>query len=402
MGGIGTRRWAKLSKEFCGKGYEVHVLTAHYPYEDKVSWKDDLPETLHIHNYKSKYPPWLLKGHSTRFSRFFSRAFGFFLKKSLFYIDEAQYDTREILRKAKEIVKNEVISNVIATGHPVSINHAAAILKCDIPSLNLIQDFRDNWNDLSYYSFPGGLSNFRRKLVSVDMEQRAITYSNYVVNVTRDLTEVMSQRYQHISKSKFHTIYNFFDMDDYKSIGENKSVNFCVSYFGSLYNNRIEAIYKLLDAIEILDDEYLNTRLKFLLYTNFPQSSFDEKYKNHIGVNVFFKKMIPPNEVPNKILESYTCLSINSQGAEYAFGTKIFEYMALNRNILHISNGGELSELLSDSGQLTSSYDLEELAEVLLILKERFLSVDETSYGNSLNERFSLRSTANQFEELFK
>ena len=398
MGGIGTRRWVKFSKYLIKLGYEVHILTADYKFQDKVTWIDDIDKNLQIHKFKTRYPLWLLSDSNNRLIKQFKRYSNFILKKLLFYIDFTQYDGKNILWGAKNIINKYNIKNIIASGHPVSINYFSTYLKIDNADINLIQDYRDNWNDLNVYQYgiKGGFNFFYRKENSTYKEFLTLFYSDKVLNVSSDLTYKLQNKHK-ILKDKFFTITNGFDRDDFKNI-KNSNNSFNIIYAGSLFNDRIEAIYLLLDGILELDDEYINLNLKIVIYSNYNIYLINKKYQKLINKNIFFKEFISPKEIIMEMAKFSFCLSINSKFASYAFGTKIFDYMALNKKILHISNGGALSELLDKNGQFVSEYNINNIKEILLEIKDIY--INNKKIDNNYSE-FSIDNLALKLEKLF-
>lgn len=393
MGGIGTRRWVKFSKYLIKLGYDVHILTADYKFQDKSTWIHDIDKNLKIHKFKTKYPLWLLLESSNKFLKQFKRYGNFILKKLFFYIDIAQYDAKAILWEAKRVIDDYNITNVIASGHPVSINYFATYLKIDNPDINLIQDYRDNWNDLKVYQYGirGGFDFFYRKEESAYKEFFTLSYSDKVLNVSDDLTEKLQKKHKYL-EDKFFTLTNGFDRDDFRDI-VNSNKTFNIIYAGSLFNERIEALYLLLDAMVELDDEYINRNFQIVIYSNYGLHRVKKKYQNLIDKNIFFKEFIPPQKVIREMAKFSFCLSINSKFASYAFGTKIFDYMALDKKIVHISNGGALYQLLSDKNQFVTDYTIENMKKVLLDMKRVYLSDNslENDYSDFELEKLTLK-----------
>ncbi len=399
MGGIGTRRWVKFAKYLDRVGYKVHILTAKYDYEDKINWRNDISDEIKIYKFKTKYPLLLLSESTNNITKQFKRYSNFILNKIFFYLDIAQYDAKDILSDAKKIISENNISNVIATGHPVSINYISTYLKIDNPNLNLIQDFRDNWNDLSDYHYPNGLKFFFQKENSVYKEFITTYYSDVIINVSDDLTNMMKSRYKSI-ENKFITISNGYDIDDFKKECKNDNSKFNIIYTGSLYNQRIEAINLILDAILELNDEFINTNLQIVLYTNFDSNDLDVKYKTLVNNIIIFKPFVNPSSIHSIISNFRYCLSINSKFASYAFGTKIFDYMVLDKKILHISNGGSLYELLDAQNQFVCDYKVENMKKNLLNIKKDYLEV--TSNNAVDYNDFSLNSLTLNLEKYFE
>jgi hypothetical protein len=402
MGGIGTRRWAKFSKYLANLGYEVHILTSLYPYIDDNNWENDINhENIIIHKFKTFYPVCLTVKSKYYVINNIKRILNYILHKTIFYLDNAQYDAKNILTSAKQIIANNNIKNVIATGHPVSINYIATYLKIDNSDINLIQDYRDNWNDLNVYQYgnKGGLSFFKQKEQSVYKEFLTIFYSDVIINVSGDLTKKSQKKHKSLS-DKFITITNGFDPEEFKGIKISQSYSDIeVIYAGSLYNHRIDAIYLLLDALIDLDNSILNEKLKIIIYSNYDTSRFKQKYRYLINKNIFFNDFIPPKDILKIIAKTQYCLSINSRFASYAFGTKIFDYMALNKQIIHISNGGSLYNLLDNSNNFAVTYDIIQIKNVLLKIKDTYLNDDENIKSN---EQFDINTIIKKLEKCLK
>ena len=399
MGGIGTRRWVKFSK-YLASNYNIHVLTSYYPYEDKVNWGHDIKhENIIVHKFKTYYPYWLLKKSRFQMVGKLQRIINFLLHKTIFYIDSAQYDAKPILTKAKKLISEYSIKNVIASGHPVSINYIATYLKIDMPYINLIQDYRDNWNDLNVYQYgsKNGLSFFKQKEKLAYQEFFTVYYSDVVINVSQDLTKALANKHKSINE-KFMTITNGYDVDDFDDIEVDNSA-FNLIYTGSLFNGRIEAIELLLDSIIDLNDEFINNNLKIVVYTNFDLNNLDIKYTHLLNEVITFKPFVSPSEIIEAISKVRYCLSINSKFASYAFGTKIFDYMALNKKILHISNGGYLFDLLESKEQFVSRYDLEEMKDIVLTMKNDYLN--QTNSHSLEYKGFSMDALTSQLKKCF-
>jgi hypothetical protein len=399
MGGVGTRRWVKFSKELIRLGYEVKVLTSDYRYKDKVSWMKDVDDKIKVYRFKSYYPQWLLSDTNNNLLIKFKRYANFFLKKSLFYIDFAQYDAYSVLLKAKEIIKKNSIKNIVVSGPPFSLNYFCSYLKIDEPDLNIIQDFRDNWNDLFYNHFPQrrSFNLFNVKEKNAYREFFTLFHADKVINVSNDITNRIKNKYPLLS-DKFKTITNSFDDDDFKQILSSENF-FDIIYAGSLFNQRIEGIHLLMNGILSLNDKYINDNLKINIYSNFDDKKIPRKYKPLLNKNVFFYNLLDKDKILKKISKSFFCLSINSSYAPYAFGTKIFDYMALNKRILHLSNKGDLSDILKNKKQLVCSYNLDDIKKTLIQLKKIYVNKEENLLINY--DEFSLKKTTGDLKELF-
>lgn len=399
-GGVGSRRWAKFSKYLSRYGYKVHVLKGYYPRIDPASWVNDIQDNnIVVYDYYSKFPNFLTYYSKGVCASLLKRIFNFLLNKFFFYLDNCQYDQNEILSKAKTIIMQNNIKNVIASGHPVSINYISSYLKIDMPNINLIQDFRDNWNDDIPYIFPGGLNSFRQKEKSAYMEWFVINHSDYIVNVTSDITDRLKSKFK-IYSDKFKTIYNGFDTDEavvnipYTRINDKKIK---MIYAGSLGFGRINAINLIMDWL-LKASECMLSSIEINIYTNFNVSLLEKKYHNLIIKKVInFFGFIPPDQILNIINSHDYCISINAPQYSYAFGTKIFDYMLLNKKIIHISNGGELFDLLKLNDQLVCGFNEYEIGELM----EQVINGNAKNSKNNYDQ-FNLEFLTKQYIELFK
>lgn len=368
MGGIGTRRWAKFAKYFANTGYKVHILTIEYKKEEEINWFHDVKnnENIIIHRTKSGYPLWLMNLSKNMFISFVQKVCNFLLKKTFFYIDIAQNWGKYMIPEAKKIIKENYIKNVIVTNPPPSVSYMSTYLKLDLPFINLIQDFRDSWNDDIDYSYPSTLKFFWQKEKSAYMEWFVVNHSDYIVNVTKDITSRTKNKFKQYD-NKFLTIYNGFDKDDIGNIDINIRPNtdkLKIIYAGGLGLGRIDAINLIFDFLLEQKEKILN-KFEINIYTSYDKNNLDSKY-NILFENkiVSFNALVPPKVIFKIINEHDYSLSINAPMYSYAFGTKIFDYMMMSKKIIHISDGGELSGILVEQNQYVSNYNKQEIANI--------------------------------------
>lgn len=399
MGGIGTRRWAKFAKYFANSGYKVHVLTIDYLYKDKVNWLNDIDsnENIIVHRISSGYLNLILKENKSFLEKVFSKVIGTVLNKTFFYVDVAQNWAKYMIPYASKLITQENIKNVIVTSPPHTVAYYATYLKVQFPTITLIQDFRDNWNDDQYYEYKIGLDFFWQKEKSTYMETFTIQHSDYMLNVTDDITKRTIMKYKQY-EDKFKTIYNGYDKDDINNlqrISETKNdKKIKIIYAGSLDGGRIKAVEMLLDTMLDLTAQELN-KIEINLYSNFKHNMIDIKYKKLVNTVVKFHSFVSPSEILSLIDQHQYCLSINSPIYPYAFGTKIFDYMMLNKKIIHISGYGELSNLLIEMGQFVADYNKEEIKNMF----EKILVDDEQVVANY--DKFNIKNLTKDIERLF-
>lgn len=397
MGGVGTRRWSKFCKHLANRGYTIHVITINYKNIDTVNWLHDVQHpNIIIHRLKGIYPNWLLR-HKKR---------GFFEKKTyeifrLIYqfkcnwMDNAQGWESQLIPYARKLIKSKSLKNVIVTAAPCSVAYMASIIKVENPNINLIVDFRDKWNDEPQYAYGSAIKSFAKKEKAVNMELQTMLHADKIVVTTESIKKAFSSIYK-TCQNKYVVIHNGYDTDEYLTtnteLNTNKDV-LNIVYFGSLLGQKHLAIDLLAKAIKKLDDPFFTHQFKVDIY-GIPAAN----YSNPIPDIVRYKPLINPKEIA-ATLSKYQCgLSILDPHQSDFIGSKAFDYMATNKAILHISNGGDLFELLEKENQYCSNFKLDELVETLLKLKSDFEN-QQLKQGDF--KAFDISKLTSKYEQLF-
>lgn len=380
MGGIGTRRWAKFTKYLTRNGYILHVLTIKYKYRDKVNWIKDIEnnKNIVIHKINPGCPDFMLKVEKGICDKILNRFLRPFISKK-YPLDIAQRWSKYLVPAANDIIKKEHIKNLIVTGPPSSVQFAGALIKVENPELNYILDYRDPWNSDRDYSLSS--IGFENKRQSVIMEKFSIDAANKVVVVTKDMKRNLINTYS-INEDKVHVIYNGYDLDDFDLTNLKYIPDFNMVYTGGLGKDRkgrMNSVLYIAKALKELNDDILNG-LKITMYTDLTIDSFhfSEDF-DVISKSFTFNSFVSPSEIPEIIKKHRYCLSINDPRDAHAFGTKIFDYMALGKKIMHISNGGELSTVLKDKKQIVADYNLVSVKKALKYIKNDFQSGSENN-----------------------
>ncbi len=393
MGNIGTRRWAKFSKYLALSGYEVFVLARKYPYKDLVNWNHDVKhENIKISYFEDSYPTKCLKTNKTFLEKVFCKVVTIFRNKILNKLDIADNNSDDFFEKANKLIRENSIKNLIVTGPPHSFLYSAAILKSENPFLNMIVDYRDPWNYNLTYTLKA-LSSFKAKESSLKKETEVVKLSNQILCVTEDMTKNLQNLYPE-SANKINTIYNGYDVDDYSTTASiNSKDEIIILYAGRLAQSRMKALELIAETLE--KNSFSN--LKVVLYSNINLNKFsNSKYYKTIEKYFEFNALVSQSEIYNKISQCDICLSINSLDNSHAFGSKIFDYMALKKTIWHISDGGELFELLENNNQIVSNYTIESTIKAIE-------QIQKNTKGFVVNfEEFNIKKLIQQVEKLLK
>lgn len=397
--GISSRRWAKLSKALTRAGIECYILTRDGVAETGYNWSRDIKhlDQNRVITVKNIYPRFLERSYSSFLLKGLKYIGIKILKSTFFRIDVAQLMYKRLISKAQEII-DQGVNNIIVSGPPHSLMYQTAILKYENPEINLILDYRDAWNDEVNYKYLTNIHSFKRKRESIQMELLSLNCADKVLLVTDDLRSRLSKIYDQWSH-KFTAFHNFFDHEDYQESFEKINPSKNIVYLGTLKSGRRKSISLLINALIKLEEEGIQFDRQFHFYTkdNFTPFYRDKAYLETIKKYFRFYPIVDSSEIW-KVLEKYSfCLSINDPNYSHAFGTKIFDYMAFKKTIMHISNGGELYSLLKNQNHFVSNYELDTMVDMLKQLQS--VNFDYIKY--EFNE-FDLNNKVQQLIQYLK
>ena len=341
--GVGGFRWSKLSKYLAEMGYKIHVVTVNWKqYGDNTYINDVQHPNIIIHRIPSLYP------HNLKYKPFEHNLIGNFKRilrylffkiiNIIWYEDEAQFLGYTLLPFCDQLIKNENIKNVIATGHPFMANYWAAKLKTKHPEINLIQDFRDPWTENPFKSYP--IKKCEKK--SMEHEIFALNNCDVLFAVTKGLVKMFSKKT--CTDVKKITIPNGFDIDHNRR--ENISRDFTFIYAGSLYNGRDEPFESFLKAIENIEKNIPEIRI--CIYGSFPNSIRKNHKKMFMTGKIKGYSPVSPSKIHELMYQSFICLHFNARPFNYLVSTKIYEHAAMKRPTFSVNYGGDIEDLINN------------------------------------------------------
>ncbi|GEM_PF-1736861 len=406
--GIGVRRWAKFSKYLEKSGYIINVVTINFEHEESNdNWlKDIQSNNIILHKLKSPYPTWLLKNSNRTFiEKAFGKIFRTFFQTFFYPICYSEGWQKELIPYVRNLINKKNIKNVIVNTPPHLLAYYMSILKSENPKVNLIVDQRDPWNTMERHKYGTYVKNFKTKEKMLYMEQFILSHANKVVVVSKEMKDDLVHVYSEY-ENKINVISNGYDVEDYrKNNGENilsKGIN--IVYAGSFgAENRNLAIKLILKAIVELNDEFIVNNLTINIYSTANDSFFIQK---DIPLEIYKKivvlyKTMPQAELFDEINKNTYCLSINGPYDSKAMGTKIYDYVQLNKKVIHISNGGELYDMLNNDSNFVSDYQIENVKGMLLKIKDDYLNKSFLDVNHSSFDRFNIKFLAKEYEKLF-
>ena len=333
--GVGAFRWANLSYQLAEKQFIVHVITTKWEEKENSSFLKEIKHpNIKIHILQS------FGFHNIKYNtynKYVKQIKKYFFKiiKSLYYLDEAQQWHWIMIPYVRRLIKKENIKTIIATGAPFSVNYAAARIKKSFPAIQLIQDFRDPWNDDELY-----VRNFSKKQrrISEKYEKYSLDKADLIVSVTKMLSEMLAKR----AGKEVLTIYNGYNckkkVNKVNNIQRQNKIRFI--YAGNLNCGREESFKYFLDNISdnkyIIVDIYCSNKEKIV-----------KKYQKFIDIKILnIKSRISYEELISIIHKYDYGLHFNAEEYPDALSTKIYDYLSVQVPVLSINYGGEIEEFL--------------------------------------------------------
>ena len=352
-GQIGTRRWSKFAKFLTREGYTVHVISAKYPYRDEINWCHDVENNpnIVIHRISARYPTYLLRPQRNFTIKLFDRL----MSHSFYYMDMSMYWGKVMLRKAREIIRQEEVRSVFATGAPFMVLEQVVKLKQSFPSISLMIDIRDPWSPRIK---PNSWINKLRKRKAFQTEKVFLAAADKVIFVTQHLKKQYADLHPAF-KEKYLVVYNGYDDDD----NQTRDIPLLkgklnMIFTGALFKERVEALLIIVKAVASMNDPYINEHFRVNLYGYHfqPPAIEDPELQQWFDHFVTYRGVLTQKAVFQEIAKHSICLSILTAGRELAIGVKTIEYMGLGKKIYSMARRGELKEILTRENQYVSDY----------------------------------------------
>lgn len=349
--GIGGRRWAKLARELANRGFNVEVINAKLPDEQKQSsWKKETDHpNIKVHSIPMNFPAIFLKQIKTLKDKV---CYALTVKYMNFRLKGTIYDTtvfaeKTFLNKARELVKSCDIGTLIVTGAPFNLLYYSAKLRNYFPELKLIADYRDPWLDSVNYGMPN--LNEKRKRNEEDKQKVVFQNADFIVTPYQFMISEFEKTALdcHSVRSEYKVLTHFYDSEDLKvnrQYVKRPDTDLKIIYGGALYSNTelvLKQFSKTLCDFERESPEKYN-QLKITMYIrDFDQGS--AIFKSNSVVKVFpvigkeFFQKIQESDMPMVLLADYN--------KNYRT-TKFMEYLPFKKPLFYIGPIGEVAKYI--------------------------------------------------------
>jgi glycosyltransferase involved in cell wall biosynthesis len=266
--------------------------------------------------------------------------------------------------------------DVIYTSGPPFTGTLVGLTLSRLTGKPLVSDFRDPWGSQTYGRQELGHPQSWRERLAQTLQRKTWEQSSCVINVSSDLTARARDAVPSDVRSRFVTIFNGFDPDDFSFLPPRPADGKVrIIHSGTLYEGMREP-RQFLMALRIMADrcpaELGAVEAWFIGDKLWLKSNANWYEGLGLGNHVCFKSFVPHQESLKLLRESDILLMIGSVKAQDTgnIPAKLFEYAATRRPILSLVHEGESAEFTRGygMGRVANPEDPEEIARVLLAM----------------------------------
>lgn len=335
---VGGRRWAKHIKIFQKLGEDFKVIAGGYdgnsPWDrDCLSYQSKIvriPVKVHYPFFKQTLPISYIEKFRWQLSQKYNSLHQKYYRGN-FWDDSRGYEN-QFLYETERLLSEGGFTHLILSVGPFSYSRILIKIKKEYPSIKVILDYRDPWEDSTKFI------SLKKRNYELALQEQVLKYVDTIITVNDELLNFYRKSYP----NKFvYKLPHCFDKDDISpwqppSPKEVSSLN--LIYGGALYENIGEDIEVLKVFINKIN-QYLPT------YVNIYASS--ENYKDqlkheHIKTNGF----INSGEYFKKLSTSDYVILFLPEDRKNAFSSKFYEILAFRRPIIYFGAEGDVSRFL--------------------------------------------------------
>ncbi|WP_404362239.1 glycosyltransferase [Marinobacter sp.] len=319
-----------------------------------------------------------------------SQKFKDFVYNLCYFPDQAGPWIIPAVLKGRKLVRQNNLDVIFATGSPWS-GLIAGYLISKTTGKPLIVDFRDPWVNNPFHQSKGQLLD----RWGATLEEKVVNHAAAVSLNTEPLMEEFLQRYPDLDRDKFFVMPNGIDHRDFEHIRqeapqERDENTLSLCHAGFLYGVRDPA--PLLDALRKVNKTLEGTDQR-IVFTQIGDVSLSydirQTYSDLIDKGVFILEAAKPYQACLQLLAAADIVVNIQSGTKTQIPSKLYDYLAINRPILHLTpKTGALGRLV-EKYQLGTCIEFESTDEL-----EDYLSakVTELGRGQPISEDYPNRN----------
>jgi glycosyltransferase involved in cell wall biosynthesis len=385
-GGPGVQRMLKFTKYLPQFGWRPVVLTvredAEYPVRDPSLWKD-VPEGTRVVRtgitefyriYRGIAKPTDPLDISTR-----SRRSGLVqrvlqqIRAGVFIPDGRAGWIPHAIGPGRKLVRGENVRAIVGSGPPFTTLLIAGTLgrQTGIP---WIADFRDPWTRAPFYPDRPGIA----RRIDEACERWVIRNAARTVAVNREILEDFAERYTGIDASRFVTISNGFDEEDFEGIEREEPEKLTLVHTGSLFAARDPR--ELREALAALcrQEAGFAEGVELVLAGRVDRKVVEAFQTPPLDAIVRVVGYLEHGESLRLLRRAHICLLFvgEEKQSRGMLTGKVFEYLGSGTAILGLAPEGEATELIHRcrAGHVLAPGDAAGLTELLRSIWNRYRS----------------------------
>ncbi len=388
--GIGGRRWAKFSKYLSRKDYQIHVASSENLSRGVSEWSKDVENNSSIitHPLHFKYRRLFL--HPKNIFEKIAR------KAIVQKLSSTKYSERfitslpneETWKKVKELILKENIKTIVVSADPFLFYYATQLKKQT--GCKLILDYRDLWNDHSYYKTHYKLTSKQQQFFE-EAENSSLLACDAVITVDEYLKETIAKRLPQGQKNKICVIHNGFDADDFNlPLETKKKSNKTVLYFsGNIASDLNEIVIHFAKCFQKLKQSSPDIYKKFEIHIKgkMDKSLFEKISSYNLENLIVSNNFISIDRYTEELEGADMGIVILSKEYANSYTTKFSDYLFLNKKTLVLGLPGAFSQFLekNNCGSIFTLSDDSGFFEKLLAKTKAF-----SGYPKEVKDQFDI------------
>jgi len=395
--GIGGRRWAKFTKYLALNDQGTIVFNASNIFNENSLWtRDTITDKILLNSYPFSFQK-IVKFPQTVFEKIGRKAINFFLRLTKYNSDLiTSLPNHEFWHSIEEKIKTNKIEKVIVSGDPYLFYYASKLKKK--ASFELILDYRDLWNDHSFYNNNVSFSKKQKDFFTY-CENEALLVCDKIIFVDQHLKDTITNRIRN-RNPKTSVIPNGLDLDDIKDLKKTDVKPFekkKIFFWGSISSDLNESVYHFINCfseLRIKEPEIYNS-----FYITIGGTIDDELVKRINSLNLenvtIETQLLNSKEYYNKLMNADIGITLNSFEYRNSFVTKFSDYLFLNKFILNISFEGRFAQFIKEH-HLGATFYKEDDHRFFLDLKNNLVSYKKPT--EEMLSSFELKNLTQQLE----
>lgn len=394
--GIGGRRWAKFSKYLAKRAYKIEVFNAYNIFSENSLWiADTLNENIKVNSFLFQFQELIYQPKNIAQK----------IRRKLLNLKGSKYNSNIITsypnlnfwNAIENKIRSEGIQKVIVSGDPFLFYYASCLKKK--LSFELILDYRDLWNDHTFYQKNVSLSQKQKEFFEF-CENEAVNACDKIIFVDEYLKETVSKRIRN-KNTRIDVIPNGLDTDDINEIShqvQNNDGKIKLFFWGSISSDLNDQLYHFIESFAQLKKTNNSLYSEFTITIGgIIDSQLLLKIRSLDLENVIIEAgSITKKDYYSRLSAAEIGITLNSEEYKNSFVTKFSDYLFLNKFILNISSPGKFNDFITEN-RIGITFKKTDDSSFFEGLKKEFKEYKQPN--NELLQSFELSHLTNKLEE---